>query len=196
MGWSSGGGDEVRAAALKHCQEVCVWANELGEEALSQEAWPRERPVVLASPPHTHPHYNTTHTHTHVTTLHTLLLCWSHNTLFPGQHHRGMCTHPPAVHAFISKQRCDAKYLWHNKVWRVVQTQIFLFGKCKQRQQVKQKFKPVEGKLVHTTRSERSTFTVICCRQNIAPLRSNKQVQTHLRAKARDETVMSSLSLS
>lgn len=66
MGWSSGGGDEVRAAALKLCQEVCVWANELGEEALSQEAWPRERPVVLASPPHTHPHYNTTHTHTHM----------------------------------------------------------------------------------------------------------------------------------
>lgn len=76
VGWSSGGGgDEVRAAALKLCQEVCVWANELGEEALSQEAWPREKPVVLASPLHTHTHYNTTHTHTHVTMLHTLLLC-------------------------------------------------------------------------------------------------------------------------
>lgn len=34
--------DEVRAPALKLCQEVCVWDNELGEEALSQEAWPRE----------------------------------------------------------------------------------------------------------------------------------------------------------
>lgn len=76
-----GGSDEVRASALKLCQEVCVWANELGEEALSQEAWPRERPVVLASPPHTH-----------VTTLHTPPLCWSHNTLFPGQRRTRMCT--------------------------------------------------------------------------------------------------------
>lgn len=71
-GWGGGGNDEVRASALKLCQEVCVWANELREEALSQEAWPRERPVVLASPPHTH-----------VTALHTPPLCWSHNTLFP-----------------------------------------------------------------------------------------------------------------
>ncbi len=80
-----GGSDEVRASALKLCQEVSVWANKLGEEALSQEAWPRERPVVLASPPHTH-----------VTTLHTTPLCWSHNTLFPGQHCTGMCTTPGA----------------------------------------------------------------------------------------------------
>lgn len=57
------GSDEVRASALKLCQEVCVWANELGEEALSQEAWPRERPVVLASPPHTHTHMLQRFTH-------------------------------------------------------------------------------------------------------------------------------------
>lgn len=62
------GSDEVRVSALKLCQEVCVWANEMGEEALSQEAWPRERPVELASPPHTH------------VTFHTPPLCWSHNT--------------------------------------------------------------------------------------------------------------------
>lgn len=87
-----GGSDEVRASALNLCQEVCVWANELRKEALSQEAWPRERPMVLASPPHTH-----------VTTLHTSALCRSHNTLFPSQHHaceRTTCMH--AVHAFIA----------------------------------------------------------------------------------------------
>lgn len=60
-GGGGGGSDEVRASALKLCQEVCVWANELGEEALSQEAWPRERPVVLASPPRTHTLQRFTH---------------------------------------------------------------------------------------------------------------------------------------
>lgn len=37
-----------RASALSPCQEVYVWANKLGEEALSQDSWPREGPVVLA----------------------------------------------------------------------------------------------------------------------------------------------------
>lgn len=123
--------DEVMASVLKLCQEVCVWANELGEEALSQEAWPREGPVVLASPPHKH-----------VTTLHTPPLCWSHNTLFPGQCCTCMYTtwaHTLACCACVHQQTrgCDAKSLWHNKVWRVVQTEIF--GKFKQQCQVERK---------------------------------------------------------
>ena len=55
-----GGSDEVRASALKPCQEVCVWANELREEALSQEAWPREggRGAGISS---SHTRYNASH---------------------------------------------------------------------------------------------------------------------------------------
>lgn len=45
------GSDEVGASALKFCQEVCAWANELRLEVLSQETWPGEGPAVLASPP-------------------------------------------------------------------------------------------------------------------------------------------------
>lgn len=77
-------------SALKLCQEVCVWANELGEEALSQEPRPREGPVVLASPPRTH-----------VTMVRTPPPHWSHN----------MCT--TRVHMRVYTQGCDAKYLWH-----------------------------------------------------------------------------------
>lgn len=68
-----GGSDEVTTSAVKFCQEVCVWANGLAEEVLSQEAWPRERPVELASPPRAH-----------VTALHKVALGWRHNTPFPG----------------------------------------------------------------------------------------------------------------
>lgn len=68
-----GGSDEVTTSAVKFCQEVCVWANGLAEEVLSQEAWPRERPVVLASPPRAH-----------VTALHKVPLGWRHNSPFPG----------------------------------------------------------------------------------------------------------------
>lgn len=98
--WVKGGGDEVRVSALKLCQEVCVWANELGEEALSQEPRPREGPVVLASPPRTH-----------VTMVRTPPPHWSHNTLFPSQHRARMCT--TRVHMRVYTQGCDAKYLWH-----------------------------------------------------------------------------------
>lgn len=54
-------------------------------------------------------------------------------------------THSPAVHAFISKHRAVMpKSLWHNKVWMVVQTEVFV--KFKQQCQVKQKLKEKKKK--------------------------------------------------
>ena len=126
--WRRVGGmrsDEVRASALKLCQEACVWANELREEVLSQEAWPREGPVVLASPPHTH----TLQRFTHHRSAGVITLCSQ------CQRRARMCTtRAPAVHAFISKH-------WHvtpNTCGTIkcgwLHKQIFLFVKVKHQQ--------------------------------------------------------------
>lgn len=135
-------------SALKLCQEVCVWANELGEEALSQEPRPREGPVVLASPPRTH-----------VTMLRTPPPHWSHNTLFPSQHRARMCT--TRVHMHVYTQGCDAKYLWHKKQTNC--RDILISKKKKKKETKKTRSKGTKFKFVHVndTLGERCTFEVI-----------------------------------
>lgn len=136
-GWKGGGrwGDEVRVSALKLCQEVCVWANELGEEVLSQEPRPREGPVVLASPPRTH-----------VTMVRTPPPHWSHN----------MCT--TRVHMRVYTQGCDAKYLWHQITPKNCRDILISKKEKKKIRSEETKFKFVH---VNDTLAERCTFEVI-----------------------------------
>lgn len=130
-----GWGDEVRVSALKLCQEVCVWANELGEEALSQEPRPREGPVVLASPPRTH-----------VTMVRTPPPHWSHN----------MCT--TRVHMRVYTQGCDAKYPWHQITPKNCRDILISKKEKKKIRSEETKFKFVH---VNDTLAERCTFEVI-----------------------------------